>query len=91
MKEIKETFNLPYGIKLEIYIKQMEDGSVYQVNKKTYPKSIYSSEWYEYWEDEYWLTSFDGSHERDFPIEQVMESRITDESIPGTETFWTHP
>lgn len=93
MKQIKETFDLGYGIKFEIYILQTEDGSVHQVSKKTYPHNAFpKAEVYcEYWDSMFYLDSFDNSHHRDFPIEQVMQSRISDESIPGTDTFWNHP
>ena len=83
-EDIKLTFKLKSGITIEKLIR-VTDNFIIEVNKR-----IYSNNYCEYSFGSSYLDSFDDSHHKDYPLEELIDT-IDENGCHDYKTcFWNH-
>lgn len=83
-KDIKHRFELKNGAITEIMLRPTDNG-VIQVTKHILPDGYCV-----YYSGGYYLDSFDGTHHKDYPIEEILNTIDEDGCHDYKTCFWDH-
>ena len=85
---IKHSFEFEGGLTIDLLIRVEKQG-ITELHKRTF-KPIGCPAFYEYYCGDYYLNSFDGSHNKDYSLDELIKTIDENGHHDYQKCFWDH-